>query len=76
VMEALQRICVERNVPVLVNLHSLEIARTYCTRVVALAKGSVVFDGPPLGLTPAVLERVYGRRSTRSTAPLPIVEAA
>jgi len=73
VMEALQRICLERDVPVLVNLHSLEIARTYCTRVVALAKGAVVFDGPPQGLTPAVLERVYGRRSTRNVTPLPVV---
>ena len=61
VMQALQRICHERNVPVLVNLHSLEIARAYCTRVVAMAKGAVVFDGPPAGLTPQVLERVYGK---------------
>ena len=76
VMEALQRICHERNVPVLVNLHSLEIARTYCTRVIAMAKGAIVFDGPPQGLTPAVLERVYGRRAGRTLEPLPAVEAA
>ncbi len=77
VMEALQRICRERNVPVLVNLHSLEIARAYCTRVVAMAKGAVVFDGPPQGLTPAVLERVYGARAGRGLdAAMAVVEAA
>ena len=66
VMEALQTICRERNLPVIVNLHSLEIARRYCTRVVAMAKGAIVFDGPPGGLTPAVLERVYaGGRPAR-----------
>jgi phosphonate transport system ATP-binding protein len=75
VMDALQRICRERNLPVIVNLHSLEIARRYCTRVVAMAKGAVVFDGPPSGLTPAVLERVYGGRAARSSEPL-LVEAA
>jgi len=59
VMEALQNICRERNLPVIVNLHSLDIARRYCTRVVAMAKGAIVFDGPTSALTPAVLERVY-----------------
>lgn len=75
VMEALQRICLKRNVPVLVNLHSLEIARTYCTRVIAMAQGGVVFDGPPAGLTPAVLERVYGSRAGRM-ASAPVTVAA
>jgi len=76
VMEALQTICRERNLPVIVNLHSLDIARRYCTRVVAMAKGAVVFDGPPGELTPAVLERVYaGGRATRPVEPL-IVRAA
>jgi phosphonate transport system ATP-binding protein len=66
VMEALQTICRERNLPVIVNLHSLDIARRYCTRVVAMAKGAIVFDGPPGGLTPVVLERVYaGGRAAR-----------
>jgi phosphonate transport system ATP-binding protein len=76
VMTALQRVCRERDVPVLVNLHSLEIARAYCTRVVAMAKGAVVFDGSPQGLTPAVLERVYGARAGRGLEPVAVVEAA
>ena len=77
VMEALQRICLERRVPVIVNLHSLDIARRYCTRVVAMAKGAIVFDGPPSALTPAVLERVYaGGRANRPAEPRLVVEAA
>jgi phosphonate transport system ATP-binding protein len=74
VMDTLARICRERRVPVLVNLHSLEIARTYCTRVVAMARGAVVFDGPPQGLTPQVVDRVYGK-SARSLEPV-VVEVA
>lgn len=76
VMDALQKICRERNVPVIVNLHSLEIARRYCTRIVAMSKGAIVFDGPPAGLTQTVLERVYAGRMTPETAPFSIVEAA
>jgi hypothetical protein len=41
-----------------------------------MAKGAVVFDGPPSGLTPAVLERVYGGRGARTAEPLIVVEAA
>lgn len=75
VMEALQRICRERDVPVIVNLHSLEIARRYCTRVVAMAKGVVVFDGPPSALTPTVVERVYAGR-TKTPDSFSVVAAA
>ena len=76
VMDALQKICRERNVPVIINLHSLEIARRYCTRIVAMSKGAIVFDGPPAGLTQTVLDRVYAGRMTPETAPFSIVEAA
>ena len=68
VMDALAAVCRERGVPVIVNLHSLEIARRYCTRVIAMAKGAVVFDGPPAALTPAVLDRVYGRQPLAAAA--------
>ena len=75
VMDALQKVCRERNVPVIVNLHSLDIARRYCTRVIAMAKGAVVFDGPPSALTPQVLDRVYGGRAPAAEH-LSVVEAA
>lgn len=76
VMDALQKICRERNVPVIVNLHSLEIARRYCTRIVAMSRGAIVFDGPPAALTQTVLDRVYAGRMTPDTVPFSIVEAA
>ena len=65
VMAALERACRERNIPVLVNLHSLDIARRYCTRIVAMAKGKVVFDGPPAAMTQDVIDRVYAGRNSR-----------
>lgn len=32
----------------------------YCPRTVALHQGKVVYDGPSVGLTPAVLRDLYG----------------
>ncbi len=60
VMDALRRIHREDGLTVLVNLHHLETARRYCDRIVALAAGRVVFDGPPAALTPARVKDVYG----------------
>ncbi|HEX2560255.1 phosphonate ABC transporter ATP-binding protein [Phenylobacterium sp.] len=78
VMEALQRAAQERNIPVIVNLHSLDIARRYCTRVVAMAKGVVVFDGPPSELTGDLVDRIYGGRAPRPAPlePFKVVAAA
>lgn len=66
VMSALQRACRERDIPVLVSLHSLDIARRYCTRIVAMAKGRVVFDGPPAALSQEVVDRIYAGRNSRA----------
>ena len=45
VMDALQRICRHHGITVLCNLHSLEIARSYCDRLIGMANGRVAFDG-------------------------------
>jgi phosphonate transport system ATP-binding protein len=34
-------------ITVLCNLHHLDLARDYCTRVVGMAHGKITFDGPP-----------------------------
>jgi phosphonate transport system ATP-binding protein len=47
-------------VPVLVNVHAIEHARTFASRVVGLAKGKVVFDGASASLDAAALETIYG----------------
>jgi phosphonate transport system ATP-binding protein len=61
VMEALAKINRERNITVLINLHSLDIARRFCPRIIGMASGRIVFDGPPEALRPSVIEQIYGR---------------
>ena len=60
VMEALQRINRDFGITVICNLHSLEVARLYCDRLVGMAQGRVVFDGPPSSLTDEVARELYG----------------
>jgi phosphonate transport system ATP-binding protein len=60
VMDALRTINRQDGITVICNLHTLEAARAYCDRIVALAEGQVVFDGPPASLTEDRVRDVYG----------------
>jgi phosphonate transport system ATP-binding protein len=60
VMDALQRINKHFGITVIVNLHSLELARSYCDRLVGMAAGGVVFDDATAALTDAAARELYG----------------
>jgi phosphonate transport system ATP-binding protein len=60
VMDALLKVCRTRNIPTIVNLHSIDVARYYCDRVVAMSRGRVVFDDRPQRLTNEALAQIYG----------------
>jgi phosphonate transport system ATP-binding protein len=59
VMDALQKLN-QQGMTVLCNLHSLDLARGYCTRLIGMKAGSVVFDGVPEALTDDVISDLYG----------------
>ncbi|HZG85074.1 phosphonate ABC transporter ATP-binding protein [Paenibacillus sp.] len=44
----------------IVNLHDPELALAFCSRIVGLKAGCVVFDGPPGDVTPDVRRTIYG----------------
>jgi len=60
VMDALLRINKHFGITVICNLHSLDLARTYCDRLVGMAQGRVVFDDVPSALTEDVARELYG----------------
>lgn len=62
VMAQLERIGIERGLTVLVNLHLMDLARDYTTRMIGLRAGEVVYDGPAAEATDADFEQIYGRR--------------
>jgi phosphonate transport system ATP-binding protein len=59
VMEQLRQLQQRAGVTVLCNLHHLEVARSYCDRVLGLAHGRLVFDGSPKELTSGREEAIY-----------------
>ena len=60
VMETLRRIASTAGLTVVANLHHVEYARRYTDRVLGLRGGRLVFDGPPAGMTEAVLVDIFG----------------
>lgn len=44
---------------VIVNIHSVELAKHYATRIIGLQDGKLVFDGTPAELTDEKLKEIY-----------------
>jgi phosphonate transport system ATP-binding protein len=59
VMDALLRINKHFGITVICNLHSLDLARSYCDRLIGMASGRIVFDGVPAELTDRVARELY-----------------
>ena len=58
-MDALLRINKHFGITVVCNLHSLDLARSYCDRLIGMAAGRVVFDGAPATLTDHIARELY-----------------
>jgi phosphonate transport system ATP-binding protein len=52
-----------RSIPVLVNMHDVELARRFADRIIGMSEGKVVFDGTGSGLDDATLAGIYGGES-------------
>ena len=59
IMDYLKKIVKEMKITCIINLHQVEIAKKYSTRIVALNKGKKVFDGKVENLTNEIIEDVY-----------------
>jgi phosphonate transport system ATP-binding protein len=59
VMDALLRINKHFGITVLCNLHSLDLARSYCDRLIGMSAGRLVFDGAPSDLTEHIARELY-----------------
>ena len=63
VMYLLKQLNQQNGMTLVVSLHNVAMARQYCSRIVALRAGAVVFDGPPADLTDTHLRDLYGSHS-------------
>jgi phosphonate transport system ATP-binding protein len=60
IMQLLTDIARDRAIPIVINMHDVELAKRFADRIVGMAGGSVVFDGPPDGLSDGTLKTIYG----------------
>ncbi|KZE77622.1 phosphonate ABC transporter ATP-binding protein [Paenibacillus elgii] len=61
VMDDLKRINQELGITTVVNLHFIDLAREYATRIIGLRAGEIVFDGPVSEATDEAFSGIYGR---------------
>jgi phosphonate transport system ATP-binding protein len=59
VMRLLTDIAAERDVPVLINIHEVDLAIEHADRIVGLHDGELVFEGSPAELDQQGLDQVY-----------------
>ena len=60
IMELLKSQGVDNRIPVLVNIHDVELAKRFADRIIGMTGGRVVFDGEPDALTSEHLKLIYG----------------
>lgn len=68
VMSDFARINKEMNISILINIHHVDLALKYATRVIGIRAGEIVYDGPAKDVTQEVLNLVYmGKAVPKST---------
>jgi phosphonate transport system ATP-binding protein len=60
IMETMAAMARERHIPVIVNMHDVNLARRFADRVVGMTDGQIVFDGKPDDLSTDELSTIYG----------------
>lgn len=60
IMELLVSLSEANAIPLIINIHDVELAKRFTSRVIGLSKGGVVYDGAPDELTNEHLKEIYG----------------
>lgn len=60
IMRLVCEVCRERNLPAIISLHDVLLAKMFVDRIIGLRAGEIVFDGRPGDLKTARLSEIYG----------------
>ncbi len=60
VLLILKTICMTRHIPVIVNLHQVDLACRYAERIIGIQEGRLVFDGYAADFTTDIARTIYG----------------
>jgi ABC-type phosphate/phosphonate transport system ATPase subunit len=59
VMDVLRKVNEKYQVTVITNLHHIDFAKNFCSRILGVACGEICFDGTVPELTGAALDKIY-----------------
>ncbi len=71
IMRLIVELSRERNLPVIINLHDVNLARTFADFIVGLRLGSLVFEGMAREITAQTLNEIYGEEDWSATLTQP-----
>ena len=60
IMQLLVSIGEKFQIPVVVNMHDVGLAKRFASRIIGMSTGRIVYDGDALGLSEQVLQTIYG----------------
>ena len=68
VMDDFLRINQDMNITVIINIHHVELALQYTTRVVGIREGKIVYDGPASQVDQDILDSIYQGQKEEASA--------
>src|SRR5471032_2534421 len=60
IMELISAMGHANGIPVMINMHDVELAKRFADRIIGMSGGEVVYDGGPRGLGEDTLKTIYG----------------
>ncbi|XPV75033.1 MAG: phosphonate ABC transporter ATP-binding protein [Desulfovibrio sp.] len=60
IMELLNEFSAAQDIPLLINIHDVNLAKRFADRIIGMSQGHVVFDGKPEDLKDSHLKEIYG----------------
>jgi phosphonate transport system ATP-binding protein len=60
IMALLAEVGRSRNIPVVINMHDVELAKRFADRIVGMSGGRIIFDGSAGELSDDMLKQIYG----------------
>ena len=60
IMQLMCGLAEENRIPVMINMHDVELAKRFAQRIIGMAGGAIVYDGPAAGLGEVQLKSIYG----------------
>ena len=63
IMDQIHGLVTERKIACIMNLHQVQVAKDYATRIIGIKDGRIVYDGLPADLTEGMIANIYEGKS-------------